>query len=140
MSETKYYSRLFERVDDNEFCRLFETNCKCGAEHLYSVKEEQDGFKTYGFFICPECGRKFKKLAADFGTTPTVYLMDQHLVCCFRGKKGIYHGVYKSEDTIDVIMEGKIVEYPSGKLKIVPRPEGMKELHSPKKAKKGGKR
>ena len=58
MSETKYYSKLFERVDDNEFCRLFETSCKCGTEHLYSVKEEQDGLKTYVFFICPECGRK----------------------------------------------------------------------------------
>lgn len=140
MSETKYYSKLFERVDGNEFCRLFETNCKCGAEKLLSVKEEPDGLKIMAFFICPECGRKFKKVAADFGTTPTVYNMDQFLVCCFRGKKGVYHGVYRSLESIAVIMKDKIVDYPVEKLKLIGRQEGMKELHSPKKPKKGGKR
>ena len=140
MSETKYYSRLFDRVDSNEFCRLFETRCKCGAEHLYSVKEETDGLKIIAFFICPECGRKFKKVAVDFGTTPTAYNMSQFLVCCFKGKKGVYHGVYRSSNNIAVIMQDRIIDYPAEKLKLIGRHDGMEELHNTKKPKKGGKR
>ena len=140
MEDTKYYNSLFNRVDTNDFCRLFRTDCRCGAKDLYSVKESPDGLKVIAFFICPECGRKFKKLAADFGATPTVYNMDQFLVCCFRGKKGVYHGVYKEEGTITVIMKDRIVDYPENKLTLIPRQEGMKELHQPKKERKGGKR
>ena len=139
MSETKYYSMLFERVDDNDFCRLFKTDCKCGAKDLYSVRESIDGLKTIAFFICPECGRKFKKLAADFGATPSSYNLRQFLVCCFRGKKGIYHGIYKDRGTIAVIMKDRVVDYPEDKLTLIPRQDGMKELHQPKK-RKGGKR
>lgn len=135
-----YYKELFERVDTNDFCRLFRADCKCGAKDLYSVKESTSGLKTHGYFICPECGRKFKKLAADFGSNPSLYVLEQYLVCCFRGKKGIYHGIYKEKGTIAVIMKDKVVDYPENKLTLISRQEGMRELHQPKKAKKGGKR